>query len=496
MTEEKIALYTIFDRPWGLRMISVTQMTFGIFGLFASIGIIVATIFGVLGSIGYVYALLLFGGVAFPCLVIGNSVDDLRRWAVQVQILYSLIAVGISGYFIYVQGISAFWNFPIFGNEDFGIAIGNIAAFIIVSQTLIFLYLLARWSAVAPPPGATVERDKAKARLIRAGLMPSPLEPALVASDGTALTREEQQRILDVRKVVTEEGMAVLCSNCNGATPLSKVEDNNTLHCDYCGVVLGVSSVFVPCENHEEYLAATTCNVCGNHFCRQCLTVQEPPVDEKWQGSAVYLCKNCFEGRYRPAVTTASLVIPINELFSTAGSRFSRVGEMYSHFLGAYASGMKHLWRLPLELLASIGKSGGGGGGGDNCVGALILIVIIIIAIPILAGVLMLLGAIIIIPILFYVGLIAVTVEAAKIISGTDFQSVNNARVKAIHSHRKPKVTESRLRPSVRVWDDEFRQASIQHERIRRRLEMERRERERRRQAQQKAASFWRTEYD
>jgi hypothetical protein len=363
---------------------------------------------------------------------------------------------------------------------------------------MIVLYLSIRWQEVAPPPGATVERDRSRATLIEAGIMPSPLEPALLGPDGTtALTPEEEQRILDIRKVVTEEGMAILCSNCNGATPLTKVEDNNTVLCDYCGVVLGVSSVFVPCENHEDILAATTCNVCGDHFCRQCLTVQEPPVDKKWQGSAVYLCKKCFEGRYRPAVTTASLVIPIDELFATAGGRFSKVGQMYSSFLGAYAHGMKHLWRLPLELLASIGKSGGGGGGGgDNCAGILILIVIIIIAIPILAAILMLLGAIIIIPILFYAGLIAVTVEAAKIISGTDFESVDNARVKAIHSHRQPKVVESKLRPSVRVWDDEFRRASLDHQRIKQRLEEERRQREARRRRQQETSSFWRTQYD
>ena len=469
-------------------------MAFGIFGLLATIGLLFATFIGAFASIGYLYSIVLFGGVAVPCLFIGDSVDDLRRWAVIAQIVYSLIAVGLSSFLIYVRGLSYHWTVPLF---DFSIdvAIGNVAAFIAISQTMIVFYLLIRWAEVSPPPGVAVERDVSKARLIEAGLIPSPLEPALLGPDGTtALTPEEEKRILEIRKVVTEEGMAILCSNCNGATPLTKVGDNNTVPCDYCGVVLGVSSVFVPCENHEEILAATTCNVCGDHFCRQCLTVQEPPVDEKWRGSAVYLCKKCFEGRYRPAVTTASLVIPIDELFATAGGRFSKVGQMYSNFLGAYASGMKHLWRLPLELLKGMGKSGGGGN--DNCAGALIMIVIIIIAIPILAGILMLLGAIIIVPILFYAGLIAVTVEAAKIISGTDFESVDNARVKSIHSHRTPKVKESKLRPSVRVWDDEFRKASLQHQRIKQRHDEERRRRDERRRQQQRAASFWRTEYD
>ncbi|MBY8997565.1 MAG: hypothetical protein KGD60_07525 [Candidatus Thorarchaeota archaeon] len=486
--------YTILDRPWGLRMIGVTQMAFGIFGLLATIGLLFATLTGAFATVGYLYSLVLFGGVAVPCLFIGNYVDDLRRWAVIAQIIYSAIAVGLSGYLLYVNGLSYNWTIPLF---DFSIelAIGNVAAFIAITQTLIMFYLLIRWQAVAPAPGTIVERDKSRARLIEAGLMPSPLEPALLAPDGTTtLTPDEEQKIMDIRKVITEEGMAILCSNCNGATSLTKVEDNNTVPCDYCGVILGVGSVFVPCLNHEEYLAATTCNVCGEHFCRQCLTVQEPPVDEKWQGSAVYLCKKCFEGRYRPAVTTASLVIPIDQLFSIAGGRFSKVGQMYSSFLSAYANGMKHLWRIPLQLLKSVGKSGGGGN--DNAAGVLVMIVIIIIAIPILAGILMILGAIIIIPILFYAGLIAVTVEAAKIISGTDFESVDNARVKSIHAHRKPKVKESKLRPSVRVWDDEFRQASLEHQRIKLRHDEERRQREERRRKQQQAASFWRTEND
>jgi hypothetical protein len=488
---EENDVYTILDRPWGLRMIGVTQMAFGIFGALATVGILIATLVGAISSIGYIYTLVLFWGVAAPCLFIGNFVDDLRRWAVIAQIVYSTLAVGLAGYLLYLRGLSYNWTVPLF-NFSIELAIGNVAAFIVVTQALIVLYLLIRWQKVAPPPGVTVERDKAKARLIEAGLMPSPLEPALLGPDGTtALTPEEEQQVLDIRKVITEEGMAILCSNCNGATPLTKVRDNNTLNCDYCGVVLGVSSVFVPCENHDEFLAATTCNVCGEHYCRQCLTVQEPPVDKKWQGSAVYLCQKCFEGRYRPAVTTASLVIPIDELFSTAGSRFSKVGKMYSNFLGGYANAMKHLWRLPLELLASIGKSGGGGGS-DNCAGAILLIIIIIIAIPLLAGVLMILGAIIIIPILFYAGLIAVTVEAAKIISGTDFESVDNARVKSIHTHRKPKIKESKLRSSVRVWDDEFRQAALEHKRIQEKYEREQRMRLIRGEQRRRAESHWR----
>ncbi|MHA1949517.1 MAG: hypothetical protein ACW99G_07285 [Candidatus Thorarchaeota archaeon] len=493
MSDEQ-EMNTIFDRPLGLRLIGITQMTFGIFGLIATAGLLLATISGTLGSIGYIYTLLVFGGVAFPSLVIGNYVDDLRRWAVIAQMIYSLIAAGLSGFLIYVQGISYSWNVPIFGVDDLEIAIGNVAVFIMASQIAFILYLAVRWKQVVPPRGVTIERDRGQAKLIEAGLMPSPLEPSLLAADGTtALSHDDEQKILDIRKIVTDEGMAILCSNCGGATPLTNVKDDNTVSCLYCGVTLGVSSVFVPCANHNEYLAATTCNVCGDHFCRQCLTVQEPPIDEKWEGSAIYLCRKCFEGRYRPAVTTASLVIPIDKLFTSAGGRFSRVGGMYRSFLGVYASGMKHIWRIIPQLLASIGKSGGGKGSGDNAAGALLLIVIIIIAIPILAGVLMILGAIIIIPILFYAGLVAVTIEAAKIISRTDFVSVDNARVKSLATRRKTKVKESKLRPAVRSWEDDNRVSDREREQERRRREHFRREYgNRQREIRRKQAeSYW-----
>ena len=167
---------------------------------------------------------------------------------------------------------------------------------------------------------------------------------------------------------------------------------------------------------------------------------------------------------------------------------------MYRSFLGAYASVMKHIWRLPLQLLASIGKSGGGKGSGDGAAGIIILIVIIIIAIPILAGILMLLGAIIIIPILFYAGLVAVTVEAAKIISRTDFVSIDNARVKSLATRRKPKVKESKLRPTVRSWEDESRATQKKRERELRRREQFRRDygETQRELKRQRAESHWR----
>lgn len=455
MSKDK-QVVTIFDRPAGLRLIGVTQMAFGVCGLLASVGILIATILGVpeLQPNGYLYAPLVFLGLAVPCLIIGNYVDDLRRNAVIAQVFYSLFAVCIASFLLYARGLSYNWTVPLF---DFtvDVAIGNVAAFIIFTQSLFLLYLIIRWKKVVPPPGVRVIRDRKDAKRTEMGLMPTPLSPTLLAPDGqTTLSSEESKEILDVRRIITEEGMAVLCSNCGGANPLTSAKDDNTLDCEYCGVHLGVSSVFVPCKNHPEYLAATTCAVCGEHFCRQCLTAQAPPVDERWNTSTIFLCRKCFEGRYRPAVTTTSLVIPIEGLFATAGGRFSRVGGIYKRFAGAYGSGLKHMWRLPLHLLSGLGRSGGGGGSND-CGGALVVIVIIIIAIPVLVGVLLLAGAIVLIPLLFYIGLVGVVVESVKIISRTDFQSINEARIGSIAEEKETKVKESTFRPQARVWQDQ-----------------------------------------
>ncbi|MFW9958171.1 MAG: hypothetical protein ACFFCT_08870 [Candidatus Odinarchaeota archaeon] len=494
MLPEENKVYTIFDRPKGLRFVGLLQMAFGAVGVLATIGLVVASIIGsteLPGGIGYVYAILVFVGVTLPCLVIGNFVDDLRRNAVIAQIIYSLAAMGLAGFFLFVRGLQYMWTVPLFEFEIV-IAIGNLSAFIIIAQAFIVLYLALAWGSAVPPPGAKVIRDRGEARRYEEGLIPLPFTPAVLSSDGmTELSEDESKHVLEIRKEFTEEGMAVLCSNCGGATPLTKV-NRNRLQCDYCGVTLGVSSIFVPCNNHPEYLAATTCAVCGDHFCRKCLTAQEPPVDERWAGSTIFMCRKCFEGRYRPAVTTTSFVIPIDKLFSTAGSRFATVGRVYGRFLGAYGSVMKHLWRLPLELLGSLGKSGGGGGG-DNCVGALIMIVIIIIAIPILAGVLLLIGAIVIIPFLFYAGLIAVTFEAIKVIRKTDFQSIDSIRNQSIVEKKKPKQKQSKMRPATRSWENDYER--IPSEARRKQMEeLRQREEERRRriyESKRQAQSFW-----
>ncbi|TFG94931.1 hypothetical protein E4H12_14280, partial [Candidatus Thorarchaeota archaeon] len=359
MPEEK-KVYTIFDRPIGLRFVGLLQIAFGAVGVLATVGVLVSTISGnpeLVGGLGYIYSLLIFVGVAIPCLVIGNYVDDLRKNAVIAQIIYSLITMGLTGLFLAVQGIRYVWRVPLFDfEEDLFLEIGNLAVMIFISQAFIILYLILNWQSTVPPEDAKVIRDRKEAKQIKKGLVPSPLSPSLMDSDGTTeLSDEDSKRIMDVHKVVTAEGMAILCSNCNGSSSLTKVKDNK-LNCDYCGVTLGISNVFVPCENHPEYLAATTCAVCGEHFCRKCLTVQEPPIDDRWRGSTIFMCRTCFEGRYRPAVTTASFVIPIDKLFSTAGSRFSTVARIYRRFLGAYGSALKFLFTIPIHILSSFGK--------------------------------------------------------------------------------------------------------------------------------------------
>ncbi|MGY5858112.1 MAG: FYVE zinc finger domain-containing protein, partial [Candidatus Thorarchaeota archaeon] len=515
LAEEKKVL-TIFDRPAGLRFIGLLQMAFGTVGMLATAGLLMATISGtpeLAGGLGYIYTLLVFVGVTIPCLVIGNYVDDLRKSAAIAQVAYSLLAMGLTGLFLALWGTGYVWGVPLFDFEDeLILEIGNLAVIIFISQAFIILYLILNWHKVVPPDGAKVIRNRTEAKLYEEGMVPSPLAPILLDEDGTELSDDESKRIMDIRKVVTEEGIAVLCSNCNGATPLSNAKDNK-LTCGYCGVTLGVGNVFVPCENHAEYLAATTCAVCGHHFCRKCLTAQKPPIDKRWKGSTVFMCKPCFEGRYRPAVTTTSFVIPIDKLFATAGARFSTVGRIYRRFLGAYGGVLKAMFTWPLALIGSLGKKdrdkekrrgggGWGGGGGsidlsglggssgdcDACAGAILLIVIIIIAIPIIAGILLTIGAIIFIPLLFYAGLIAVTIEALKVISRTDFQSLDNVRIQSVIEKKQPKVKQSTLRPYTRTWEEDVFAKSRQ----RRAEERKREEEQRRRRGQRTSAeSFW-----
>jgi hypothetical protein len=330
-----------------------------------------------------------------------------------------------------------------------------VSAFILATQSIFIVYLVVRWKDVAPPEGVYIERDRVKAKLIEEGLMPTPLEPRLLAPDGTtALTPEETERILEVRRMETEEGMAILCSNCGGATPLANARDDNTVDCEYCGVRLAVGGVYVPCDNHPEFLAATSCAVCGEHFCRRCLTAQEPPVDERWVGSSVHLCQRCFEGRYRPAVTTTSLVIPIDELFEQAGTRFSRIGSIYRRFFGKYVSTMRHVLEVALRIAGSVMKSSKGGKGSDNAIMFLIMVVIVIVAIPIAIGVLLLIGALVIIPALFYMGLIGVMVEAGRILSGTDFLSLEKSREQGLKRGKPVRTQESTLRAPSRPWEN------------------------------------------
>lgn len=446
---------TIFDRPAGLRVIGLTQVAFGTVGLVGSVGLLVATLMGVpaLSENGYLYSALVFVGIAVPCLVIGNYVDDLRRGAVIAQMGYSAIAATLAGYLLIVRGPDYEWTVPVFG-ITVQVAVGRVALMIVVVQVLIALYLIARWERVVPPDTAVVVRDRTRARLVERGIVQLPVGEHLLAPDGTSIhDPDEVQHVLEARRVVSEEGTAILCPNCGGATSLSKVNEDNTLTCDYCGVRVAVGSVFVPCTNHPEYLAAATCAVCGQHFCRRCLTAQEPPVDERWRGSLVLLCRDCFEGRYIPAVATTAFALPIEELFGEAGSRFRAVAHLYRKFLSAYAKVVRFTVRLSVEVLPRL-IARGSRERSDNCVAFLFAVIIAIIAVPIIVGVLLLLGAVIVVPLLFYAGLIGVVVQAVRILRGTDFVSLDEARERGLLKRKRTEIPkESELRRDSRHWE-------------------------------------------
>ena len=91
----------------------------------------------------------------------------------------------------------------------------------------------------------------------------------------------------------------------------------------------------------------------------------------------------------------------------------------------------------------------------------------IIIAIPILVGIALLLAGIVIVPILFYIGLVGVTIEAVKIIRRTDFMSLQEAREKGIQLGKPPKKKESTLRETTRTWESSSRNRDHRQHKVR-----------------------------
>lgn len=451
MPEEEVL--TIFDRPAMLRFIGITQMIFGALGLISAIGLTFAMLITPsLAVMGPIYITLIVIGVVIPGFVIGNYVDDLRRWAVVAQIIYSIAAVALASIFLYNYGLFYYWSFPLF-ETSIQVAISNVAVFVIGIESIFILYLLVQFNKVAPSSDVKVVRDREVAKEIEKRARISAIGGSMLSPDGESVLSPEQVReIMEIRKISTDKGMAILCSNCGGATPLTEAKDDNTIDCEYCGVRLAIGGVFVPCENHDEYLAATSCAVCGDHFCRLCLTAQEPPVDERWEGSLVYLCQKCFEGRYRPAVTTTSLVLPIDQLFSEAGGRFSRVGGIYKKFLEAYGKIMKDVMLFGIRIAGKMAKSKGGRKS-DDAAAFMLILIIIIVAIPIAVGLILLLGAIVIVPIIFYAGLIGVAIEAVRILRRTDFISLEEARDQGLKKGRPHEVAPpSPAREATRPW--------------------------------------------
>ncbi len=151
---------TIFERPHGLRVIGITQMSFGLLGTFASLGLFAAWLneSPSIPPLAPMYALVILVCVGIPCLVIGNYVDDLRRNAVIAQLLYSLAAIALAGYFLVHWGLQYQWSVPLFGLVT-EVAIGLVAALILLTQVLFVLYLVVRWKHVVPAKGVRVERE-------------------------------------------------------------------------------------------------------------------------------------------------------------------------------------------------------------------------------------------------------------------------------------------------------------------------------------------------
>ncbi|NWF96026.1 MAG: hypothetical protein HXY34_07760 [Candidatus Thorarchaeota archaeon] len=103
-------------------------------------------------------------------------------------------------------------------------------------------------------------------------------------------------------------------------------------------------------------------------------------------------------------------------------------------------------------MLAAIGRSGGGHGSNDNVGAAILIIILIVVAIPVIAFVILLLGAIVIIPVLFYAGLVSVAIESVKIIRRTDFVSLDQARERGLKSKVPVQTQEDKSREVMQEW--------------------------------------------
>jgi hypothetical protein len=122
------------------------------------------------------------------------------------------------------------------------------------------------------------------------------------------------------------------------------------------------------------------------------------------------------------------------------------VGGIYKKFLRKYLGIMRYVLEFSIRLAGSVAKGSGKGSGSDNAASIIIVIIVAIVAIPVAIGILLLLGSIIIIPLIFYISLIGITIEAVKIIRRTDFLSIDKARKKGIEIGRPVKKKESKLR--------------------------------------------------
>ena len=344
----------------------------------------------------------------------------MKRAAFFFLIPFSLLAAGLSLFEIYYFGYDYVLVVSI-SSHLIHVNLGYISDIVGALNILILLYILIRWKHIVPKKGVVYHyvpryRKEKKVNAIEAKIV--HIDPSL------QLGQKETQK---------GDTLAILCPVCLGATPVPQDVESNTVKCQYCGTEIALSGVYTPCKNHPDRLAVAQCAVCGNYFCQECLTAQEPPADPKWKSEVVFLCKDCFHGRFMPAVTAAAITNPTFNVLEASKERMKHTLSLIGHFIGSYFSKMKGVIVWGFRIAGEISRGGDFEGG----LYILLLILAIVIGIPIAISLLMLAGAIVILPILFYAGMIGVAINAIRIVRGTDFVSIEEVRRKKIMDAKK-----------------------------------------------------------
>ncbi len=400
--------------PHGVTLISVIEFIWGFLGILSGL-----IIFHFSPESVRVWGIIILLAAGVPSLIISQGLKLMKRAAFILLVPYSLIAAVLSAYEIYFYGYNYVIVVDVAANQ-IHVNLGYISVMVGVANVFIFLYIILKWKSIVPKKGVTyhyVPRYRREKKVDAISAKVVHVDPSLKLGE----------------KETSPDTLAILCPICLGATPVPEDTESNVVKCKYCGAEIALSGVYTPCKNHPDRLAVAKCSVCGNYFCQECLTAQEPPADPRWTGEMVFLCNDCFHGRYVPAVTAAAIANPSFEVLKATKNRMISSLSLIKNFIYGYFGKMKRVILWGLRLAAELAR----GSDSDGLILIVLGIVAIIVGIPIAISLVTFAATLVILPILFYAGMIGVAINAIRIVRGTDFVSIEDMRLKKIKEQLK-----------------------------------------------------------